>query len=291
MRKKIVGIFVCTLLIAMFAIPISALNKEYDHKPQPISADVPTWEIGDSWAYNMDIYTAASPNVTDGMVVEVSGEMTFEVVDDSGDTYRLTGTMKPMKGTVDLPGDIDMRLTRLSSFNSELELRKTDLAILSHDGIMKGIVLLTLGPIPLPMPLQMQSSRYTEFTPAMNMTPFPLSSGDTGTIGNFIVTEQFDVSMLWGLIPILREDDSEWPLHEEEYTCTSETITVPAGTYDVYKVKAEYYWGEGGENWFFSYYAEDVGNVVKSSIRIDYGKTELTYYNLEMELVSTTYEP
>jgi len=293
MKTKIIGILVCMLLIATMAIPISALNKENIPNIKPISkgADVPVWEVGDSWTYNLEIYLAASQNVTDDMVVEVSGELTYEVVDDTGDTYKLTGMMKPMIGMVDLPGNIDMRITRLSSYNSNIELQKTDLAILNHDSLMKGIVLLTLGPIPLPIPLQMQSSRQTEFTPALNIIPFPLNDGDSGTIGEFIVTEQSEVSLFWGLIPVSQDVDLEWPLAEQEYTCTFESINVPAGTFDVYTVEAEYHWGDEGVDWFYSYYAEDVGNVVKSSINIDFGETEVTYYNIEMELISTTYSP
>jgi hypothetical protein len=292
MKTKIIGIFVCMLLIASLAIPISALNRDVEPPFQPTgkSVDVPTWEVGDSWTYTTDIYTAASPNVTDGMVVEVSGEITFEVVDDSGDTYTLTSTARPMAGAIDLPGNIDIRITRLSSYSAELEVQKSDLAIISYDLTMKGIVLLTLGPIPLPIPIQMQNSRLTEFTPALNMTPFPLNDGDSGTIGNFIVTEQGEVSMFWGLIPII-QDDIEWPLGKQEYTCTFESITVPAGPFDVYTVEAEQHWGNMGHNWCNSYYAEDVGNVVKISVNIDHGSTEVSYYNIEMELVSTTYEP
>ncbi len=293
MKKKIIGILVCMLLIATFAIPISALNKENTPTGTTTSqgVDVPVWEVGDSWTYNTEVYTAASPNVTDGMVAEGGGELTFEVVDDTGDTYKLKGTMKPMTGKIDLPGNIDMRITRLSSYIADLELQKTDLAILNYDLLMKAIVHLTLGPIPLPIPIQMQSSRKTEFSPALNLTPFPLNDGDSGTIGGFIVTEQSKVSMFWGLIPISQDDDLEWPLHECEYTCTFESIDVPAGTFDVYKVEADYHWGYEGDDTFYSYYAEEVGNVVKASLNIDFGKTEVTYYSMEMELVSTTYEP
>jgi len=288
MYKKLVGILVTTLFIATIAIPISAFNE--DNKPVCIGVDVPIWQVGDSWTYDMSIYIAASPNVTDDMVAEVSGKLTYEVVDDAGETYKLKGLMRPMMGTVELPGNMDMRITRLSSYSSNLEVQKTDLAILNYDSMMKGIVHLTIGPIPLPIPLQMQSYRQTEFNPALSLTPFPLNDGASGTIGEFIVTEQAEVSMLWGLIPISQEVDLQWPIAEQDYTCTFESITVPAGTFDVYTVIAEHHWGEDGVDWFYSYYSEDVGNVAKSSINIDFGDTELTYYNMEMELVSTTYE-
>ena len=291
MKKKIIGIFVCMLLIATFAIPISAINTENMPYVETISqgVDVPVWEIGDSWTYNLEMYIATSPNITDDMVSKVRGEITFQVVDNTGDTYKLKGTMKPVKGKIDLPGNIDLRATRLSLYETELELQKTDLAILNHEWSVKGFVHLTLGPIPLPILIQIQSLRHTEFTPALNLLPFPLNDGDSGTIGSFTVTEQSKVSMFWGLIAI-EDADIEWPLHDCDYTCTFESITVPAGTFDVYTVEAEYHWGYQGDDTFHSYYAENAGNVVKTSLNIDFGETEVTYYSMEMELVSTTYE-
>jgi len=292
MKNKIIGIFVCMLMIVTMAIPTSAMNKEYtpNKNPQSLGVDVPIWEIGDSWTYNMEIYTAASPNVTDDMVFEASGEITFEVVDDTDDTYKLTGTAKRMTGTIDIPGNIDMRITRLSSYSSDFELQKTDLAIINHEFTNKGIVLLTLGPIPLPIPIQMQSSRYTEFNPPLNMITFPLNDGDFGTIEDVTVTESGVTSMFWGLIPIVQVDIHDWPINEREYTVTFESISVPAGTFDVYTVETENTWGDEGIDWLYSYYAEEVGNVAKLSVNMDY-EEEVTYYNLELELVSTTYEP
>jgi len=288
MYKKIICILVMTLFIASIAIPISALNE--NNKPLTIGADVPVWQVGDTWTYEMSLYLAASPNVTDDMVAEVNGELILEVEDDVGDNYKLKGIMKPMKGTVDLPGNMDLRITRLSSYSSNLEVQKTDLAILNYESMMKGMVHFTIGPIPLPIPIQMQSYRQTEFNPALNLIPFPLSDGKSGTIGDFTVTEQAEVSMFWGLIPISQEVDLQWPIAEQDYTCTLESITVPAGTFDVYHIVAEHHWGEHGVDWFYSYYSEDVGNVVKSSLNIDFGDTELTYYSMEMELISTSFE-
>jgi len=173
----------------------------------------------------------------------------------------------------------------------QIELQKTDLAIINHELLMKGFGHLTVGPIPFPIFLQMQGQRYTEFNPALTLLPFPLNDGDSGKIGAFTVTEQSKVSMFWGLIPISQDDDIEWPIAYQDYSVTFESISVPAGSFDVYTVVAEHHWGVEGVDWFYSYYAADVGNVVKSSINIDFGDTELTYYNIELELVSTTYEP
>jgi hypothetical protein len=290
MRKKIVGIFVSMLLIATIAIPISAINKEYEHNPISTGADVPIWEVGDSWTYNMELYIAASQNVTDDMVADVSGELIYEVVEDSGDTYKLTGKMRPFKGIVDLPGNIDMKVTRLSSYSSNLEIQKTDLSLINHYYSMKGIVLLTLGPIPLPIPIQIHHSRMSEFNPVFNITPFPLNDGDSGVFADSLVTEETETSMFWGLIPYIQKE-VEWRTGDVEYNCTFESITVPAGTYDVYNVTGDLFYEEDGHDMYRSYYAEEIGNVVKSITQIEFLNTGETYYYMELELKSTTYEP
>jgi hypothetical protein len=293
MKTKIVGILVCMLLITTLAIPISALNQDYELpvKPTGKTDDVPVWKVGDTWTYDMTLYIAASPNVTDDMVAEVSGELTYEVVDDTSDSYKLTGLMRPMIGTVDLPGNVDMRLTRLSSYSSNLEVNKADISIINHEFLMKGIVLLTLGPIPLPIPIQIQSWKLTEIDPAFNLMPFPLYDGKTGTLANSTITEQMETSLFWGLITVEKKDDIEFYTGDVDYTVASESITVEAGTFDVFNVSAELPFGEQGLDIYRSYYAEDIGNVAKSLIHIDYAETGETYYLMGLELKSTTYEP
>ena len=96
--------------------------------------------------------------------------------------------------------------------------------------------------------------------------------------------------MFWGLIPVSAQDDIEWQTGEVEYTCISDSITVPAGTYDVFNITGILPFGDDGQDIYRSHYAEDVGNVAKSLTHIEF-ITEETYYNMELELVSTTYEP
>ena len=103
-----------------------------------------------------------------------------------------------------------------------------------------------------------------------------------------MVDEESDTSLFWGLLPV-EQLENEWHLENCDYTCTLESITVPAGDFDVYTVEAEFHYGEEGLDYFYTSYAEDVGNVVKCSVNIDF-ETEVTYYNMELELISTTYE-
>jgi hypothetical protein len=292
MKKKIVGIFVCMLMIATLAIPISALNNDVklENKAISIVADVPTWQVGDSWTYNTHIYIAASENITDDMVVDVTGELIFEVVDDTGDIYKLEGLMKPMHGIIDLPGNIDLKISRMSSYKSTLEIHKSNLSLVKHELIMNGIVFLTLGPISLPLPIQMQNYRTTEFEPMWEIFPFPLFDGKTGDYENCLLIEEFRVSMFWGLIPINSGNISQANVGNGSYECNEDTITVEAGIYDVFNISCIVDYGPYVQDRFFSNYAEDVGNIAKGLYHLDYEATGNTYFLIKLELKSTTYK-
>ena len=252
-------------------------------------ADVPIWETGDSWTYNTHIYTASSPNVTDDLVIDGTGELLLEVSDDTGDYYTLQGTMKSLVGTLEAPGTIGFRLTRFNSYESTIRIQKSNLSVIDHDSTLKAIVLLTLGPIPLPIPLQMQYRLITTFEPMWNLLPFPLTDGQTGEYDNITLNQEYDVSMFWGLIPVDSGTNSEGWVGAAPYNCTLESVTVPAGTYDAYNVSCDLVFGLG-HDWYFTYYCDDVGNIVKCGYNID-ASTGNTYYLYEMELLSTTYTP
>ena len=288
MKTKLIGLLVCMLLIATTLVSATSLKKENMNTTSYI-VDVPTWETGDSWIYNTHIYTAASPNVTDELVIDGRGELLLEVSDDTGEYYTLQGTMKSLVGTIEAPGAIGFHLTRFNSYESTIKIQKSNLSVIDHDSTLKAIVLLTLGPIPLPIPLQMQYRLITTFGPMWNLLPFPLTDGQTGEYDNITLQQEYDVTMFWGLIPVDNGINSEGWIGAAPYNCTLESVTVPAGTYDAYNVSCDLYFGLG-HDWYLTYYSDEVGNIVKCAYNID-ALTGNTYYLYEMELLSTTYIP
>jgi hypothetical protein len=290
MKKKIIGILVLTLVISAIATPISAINYEHKQNNEPITkdADVPIWEVGDSWTYNMQFLRIGSPNVTDGIIFEGGGELVFEVVEDSGDTYVLNGFMKPIVGTVAYPGPFDFKLTRRSSYESTFEVRKSNLAIISYDSITKGIALIKIGPITLPIPIQLQEERTTEFEPVCELLPFPLYDGKTGNYDRFAMIAEWDYSAFWGLVSMDSGSNDEGWVGDGPYTCKEETITVAAGTFDVFNVSGYCDFEEAGHDFYHSCYAEEVGSIVKGIYNLDWNNGETSYF-IEFELVETTY--
>ena len=284
MRKKIVGIFVSMLLIATLAIPISAINKEYDHNPEPISADVPVWEVDDAWTYEVEYYEAG---YNDPLIFTLTGDIEYTVTDDSGDYYVLEGKGRPL-GIVHYD-KIGFRTSRFAKAVWEMKIRKSDFGIEHSYYYLKGICWLTLGGIPLPLPIQVFAERYTEFNPITSIIPFPLYDGKTGTINSIEFDEYGGTWLYWGLIE-LSNFSNPWNSGDIIYNCTEEQVTVPAGTYDMYKVETEID-HPGCEDHYDSYYCEEIGNTAKQSILIYHGTTDQVYMSIDLELKSTTYTP
>ena len=287
MYKKIVGILVCTLFIASMAIPISALNKDYERpvKPTGNSADVPIWEVGDTWTYKASYYES---DINETLVFTLEGEVTYEVIDDTGDFYILVGSGRPL-GIIQY-GNIGLRTSRFSSASFELKIRKSDLSLVYNHQLLKGICWLTLGGIPLPIPIQIKGSKNSNFSPDWELIPFPLFDGKTGTIGSIELTEESSTTLFWGLV-VLSEGNGSWNTGNLDYTVTEEQITVPAGTYDVYFVEVIYP-PPNIDDYYNGYYCEEFGNSIKQSIKIVFGQDpEKTYLTYDLELISTTYSP
>ena len=225
------------------------------------------------------------------MVAHVNGELILKVISDTGDAYQLTGEMKPISGIVDIPGDIDLTLTKISSYTSTLEVNKSDLSIINCDFTIKGILLITLGSITIPIPIQMQYHRLTEFTPIWNILHFPLYDGKTGIYENCSMHLEIEASMFWGLIPIGSIiNDNGWVGGDAPYDCTADTITVPAGTYDVMNISSTIGFGDGAYDFYYSNYAEDVGSIAHGIYNIDFN-TGNTSFLMKLELIETTYAP
>jgi hypothetical protein len=290
MKRKIIGIFICTLLIATMAIPISALDKENNSTPKLTSTDVPVWNLGDSWTYDSRYYQSSTPDMSIDMVWDGSFELTLEVVDDTGDMYTLQGKAKPVQGTFDLSGKIDLKTSRFSSFVTTIKVYKSNLSIIDNEYLLKAILFLKIGPITIPIPIQIKTNMLTKFEPAFELLPFPLYDGKTGYTPKSTLNQTLEMNMFWGIIPVLSLSNNEGWVGNATYECTYESITIPSDTYDVYNITSSVKWSEYGEDWYRSYYCEDIGNIVKCAYNIDQDDGEPVVL-WKMELLSTTYTP
>ena len=280
LRQKLVGIFVCMLLIATMAIPISALNKEYNATPEPNSADVPTWEVGDSWIY--EVHHAQREAINLSMGYNLSCELEWTVVDDSGENYLLEGKAKSISA-VGWVGTTGMVNSRFLTIKIEMRVGKTDLAIKSYNHTTKGYVFIKMGKLVIPIPIHAKLWRNTKFTPHRQILPFPLLDGKNGTFGSVFQENVWQTTMIWGFVELENDNGSHYT-GEQDYTCNEEQITVPAGTYDTYNVTTTTPYCS-----ITNHYTSEVGNTVSLYTKeLTLGKWWLI---LDYKLISTTYTP
>jgi hypothetical protein len=283
MKKKIIGIFVCMLLIATTLVSATKIDFKDDIGSLSNTADVPVWEEGDSWTYEYEQITRGLPNETTKLTI--TGNIVYTVVDDTGDHYTLEGKGESMSATANL-GNVRLKSSRIFNLRVDMVVRKTDLGISSFYYKFKTFAFIMLGPIIIPFPIQGTGYRNTEFTPERPILPFPLHDGKNGTFTSVQIDEEWAQKMFWGLIT-LEEGNVSWDSVALKYICNTEEITVPAGTYDVYNVTS---YLEGWNHIGLCYNAT-VGNAVEIYVKMFHGEYHDWWMILKHKLKSTTYIP
>ncbi len=287
-KKTVVIVF----LMLVFTMMVSATNihiKEDIKNTSSLvddSADVPVWEIGDSWVFNEHYNEFAYNN--DGTIVASWSHnctSTYTVIDDTGDTYKVELTSENNEGST-IMGKIRLRHTQFTKLTQVLEHRKTDLAYVRIFHQVKGPAFWLIGNIGIPIPVQYSLDAEWTCEPANELFPFPITQGKTGTFSSFTNIGHQNVSLFFGLIK-LGDADFSYDISAKDYVCEMESITIPAGTYDAFNISTD----EGSEqNYSYLYYVPEVGFYAKISsyLEDDSGRTVLNYQH---ELVSTTYTP
>jgi len=281
MKKKIISVAAGIIILISTVMPVASFADKNEIRTISYDADIPTWKVGDKWEYHfIESVIGYYP-----LTYSLSGYITFEVVEDTGDSYVLEAFTRP-KGLFDL-GSIGLKTTMLTTLSMKLQVRKTDLALENFYEKIKGIFLVTVGPITLPIALQAVGNSDIEFDPPWVIMPFPLSDGKCGNLsGTEFVYTNYYMNLFWGLVPALGPFNRTWPMTSLPYTCSQELVSVEAGTFNVFNVSAE--WIDGSK--FMSYYANEVGNVVKEVIYIPYSAGGVRH-SLILELKDCNYTP
>jgi hypothetical protein len=96
--------------------------------PAAYEVDVPVWENGDSWTYNIrsNEYRYTQNGTLWGVWYN-NCTATIEVTDDTGDNYTMKMTSKNIEGMITL-GSFRLKFTPFTKFTWEMIFRKTDLA-------------------------------------------------------------------------------------------------------------------------------------------------------------------
>jgi len=272
-KMNLIGIFVSILIILTIVIPVVATTNRQVFSKTAYDVDVPVWENGDEWTYHFTESRTINP------AYSFSDDITYKIIEDSGDSYTLKAKVRP-KGSFDL-GSIGLKTTMFTSGFMEIQLRKADLGLENFVEKLKGILLLTIGSLTLPIPIQISANYNVEFDPTWVIIPFPLYDGKCGNLSSTEILHINDtIHLFWKLITVFGPLSEALPLSPIPYTCNLEKLTVGERTFDVYNVSAGL-----EKDWrFISYYSEEVGNVVKEVIYIPAGGGKvINSYILELK--------
>jgi hypothetical protein len=290
MKKKIIAGILFLMLVSTMVVSATNIDVKENHINRTVvvddSADVPVWEVGDSWTYNEHYYECSyRKDGTIGASWRHNCTSTYTVIDDTGDTYKVELTSENNEGSTTF-GKNQLRHTQFTKLKQVLEHRKTDLAYVRIFHQVKGPVFWLIGKIGIPIPAQYSLDAEWTCEPANELFPFPITQGKTGTFSSFTNIGHQKVSLFFGLIK-LGDSDFSYENSARDYSCEMDSITVPAGTYDAYKISRDM----GGEqNYSYLYYVPEVGFYAKVSSHLEKDDSGKPVLNYEHELVSTTYK-
>ncbi|MCK4365897.1 MAG: hypothetical protein KAW45_07590 [Thermoplasmatales archaeon] len=265
MKKKLIGIMVCTLLISTVLTAAGKVNVEQMSNGPDVTlfddGDVPVWEVGYSWTYAGELNIEEDEKTLNVLL----NETCFCVVDDSGGSYKVA-----FAGDINLEYVIDDPLIEVSAddVSGMLHLSQSNLGIEEIDLSMSGSVKVEGIPYTVPGDVDITIT-YQE---TRNLIEFPISVGKTWTIPS--TTTSVDIIItIFGFIKktFNLEDTSE----EQTAECMSrEEVTVGTHTYDAFNISYE----DGS----WTYYAPSVGNIVKV---LPFDET----VDFSLEMIATSY--
>ncbi|EMR73543.1 hypothetical protein MBGDN05_00779 [Thermoplasmatales archaeon SCGC AB-539-N05] len=246
--------------------------------------DVPTWNVGNSWTFDIDL--SARAEKPDLQITSDVGcnNLPFTVVDDIDDAYRVE-----FNGNI--YGSFFLKVENFPALSGSLKdttvdghllIKKTNLGIKEYYVKMEGKLM--WGIIPNSLDAELSAT----FDPPFSILDFPISVGKTWTIMRSNVTYDGIISLpgITKLIPWLPEElviDRTDIAGGDSVECISkEEVNVAPGPFSAYVIVSERW-----EGTFTYYYAPVAGNIIKitsSEYKFDIFDLELNY-----ELKSLTY--
>ena len=282
--KKIV---IVGLIIIMLAVPnliVSAENIERVNSPITPNDDVPIWNVGNSWTFQISEFTA--DYTYEALSIMMSGQINdfkWTVSDTSGSNYivDVEGTVSatfdgvfPLgDNVINVNGEIKPNRNKISG---TLILTKANLEIVDFDVVITGIANTQIHPLPFKLPLPIKITADATLSTAFPLFNFPLHVLKFWNLPDLDLEMATTFGGRFGLLsyPLTFYTSYAWtPLAFS--VLVKETITVPAGTYDAWKVQSLI------GDYFVYYYAAEVGNIIKIDVNMPRGGItgELSEFN------------
>jgi len=291
MKTKLIGIFVCMLVIVnMIPVAISLnlmddTEKKFHGKYVSYfdgnGTELPVWKIGDSWTYDLDFSFDTKEEDIDISADLSLNNLNFVVEDDTSNSYQIELT-SDVEGNFFIDMEDFPRMTgtlKQTDMNGHFILEKTNLGINEIYIHVDGKVRISLIAINLDIDLTIN------FNPTYTPLSFPLNVGNEWTINESLVSINCVIN-LPGITKLFPSIPDQIPIQSDDISlggdalCAGgENITLDIGMYNAYNITIS-------DSVSF-YYAPVVGNILMlapSIINNDFFDLLFTF-----ELTSTTY--
>ena len=271
-----------------------AYNITTEVEKTQIDDDVPIWDDGDAWRYNIGrLFFQLNQSGQFMNLDMLIDNLLTDVIGVSSTTYAvsISGTIAGTFDYDDASGTTLGGILFMTKVSGNLQIRQADLAAEEATIVIKSIALLLEHPIslpiPIPIPLTITISIIQE-TPRP-LIDFPLYDGKIGVIPETDLITSIKVeSIVLKILHIINSDFPEEIYIEQNvtlpmllYSATEEEITVSGGNYTAYNIN--FYEGLLGS----IYYAPAAGNYVKAQADIS---TPEIMLSIKGELKDTTYK-
>jgi hypothetical protein len=255
--------------------------------------DVPVWEVGDTWVYNVAKASFQLNQSGQMMSLDLSlTDLEISVLGTTSSTYKLTlsGDIGGLFDYDDGAGTNLGGILFITSISGELEINQANLAAEQTNIIIKSIAILLEHPfiLPIPIPLPMTITLDIRQETPRSLLDFPLFDGKEGLIPETDLITSIKVESI--VLRILNSFTADIPeeIYLEQnftlpmllYSVKEEQVPVEAGNYTAYNI--EFFQGLLGS----LYYAPDVGNYIKATAELN---TMDMMFDIKGELTSTTY--
>lgn len=249
-------LFICSMVPPSLGSIRSAIKTSHE-------GDIPTWYQGDQWTYTIDPLYFANENGSFSGTVQNFKQMVIGIV---GNAYEvdITGQISGLLTVNGISGDLSGEITGTSY------MRVSDLA-------EETSTLHTEGTIMILLPIPYEMNVVTNSTPPLELFDFPVNIGEqwrilcaSTTSGSFSILGIFNQSL-----------NGNQSIDETVQCTTKEQISVPAGSFDSYKVSRPN---------TMVWYSSDAGNIVKSTV--DQSDENMTLQaTLSLQTFSRTAQP
>ena len=281
LRKTCIVVLIM-LLISSFCV--SAINVSYNDSnvqstmflPNIDGAELPVWENGDFWKYRIEL--EGEDDAVGSSFDIVFPDLQFQVVDTSGDTYKLSfsGSLTG-SGTYDTFG-ISGQFSN-TNVNGYIFVNKTDL------GTVKITNTKITGKIGNIIKLDIDVDiDLLEFLPIFVNMQLPINVGDSWIVPHTTMDLEGDVNK-----PSIAASPIDMEIDVREHNAQCSKKETKNGYADSYKVSTSlinYWYAEDAGN---TVWAEKSGDIKLYMWDLDDYVLEITHFKVELE--DTNYEP